>query len=86
VSATNASRVTTDAARARWIDQRTRAVAVDFLLYSPDAGLVGAFDLLFEVAPGGVVFPAVAVSAFLPDRFPIATSADRLNILLQVRR
>ena len=50
VAAGNASRTAAALAAARWLDACTRAVVVSFVLYSPDADVVGIVDLLFEVS------------------------------------
>ncbi len=46
--------ITADSPPARGIDLRTHPTATDFLFFAFDAVLVGDFDPLFEMAPGGV--------------------------------
>ena len=64
VAAGNASRTAAALAAARWLDARTRAVVVSFVLYSPDADMVGIVDLLFEVRGAGC---RRATAATFPD-------------------
>ncbi|KAK9506872.1 hypothetical protein O3M35_008727 [Rhynocoris fuscipes] len=40
-----------------WIDRGTRVVFIDFVLYTPDANLLSAVELMLEMPPGGGVIP-----------------------------
>ncbi|XP_013390791.1 polycystic kidney disease protein 1-like 2 [Lingula anatina] len=41
----------------KWIDQRTRAVFLEFTLYNPQVNLFSVAQLLFEFHPTGAIFP-----------------------------
>ncbi|XP_073985948.1 polycystin-2-like isoform X2 [Rhodnius prolixus] len=47
-----------DLEKRRWIDRATRAVFIDFTVYSPDVDLFSAVKLVMELPPSGGVFPS----------------------------
>ncbi|KAJ1491462.1 Polycystin cation channel, partial [Baffinella frigidus] len=68
----------------RWLDTKTRAVIVDFVVYSPNADLSVVIHVIFEILPGGVVDSVIHVEAIALDRYPLASQHDFVLAALEV--
>ena len=49
-----------------WVDDATRVVFVEFLVYNPNINLFNAMQIIFEYSAGGLVYPWCR---FLPIAF-----------------
>jgi hypothetical protein len=75
-SLANATEKLADLMAGRWIDRHTRAIFVEFALYSVTTNLLAPISLSLELPAGGGVIPFIGVSTIRAENlFPTATSS-----------
>ncbi|XP_072177058.1 polycystin-1-like protein 2 [Diadema setosum] len=65
----------------RWLDEYTRAVFIEWTVFSPDAGLLCICTVLFEASMMGNVVTSSQFESF--RMFSIETVIDKVNLALQ---
>ena len=84
LSSENAAKIIDDLDKQQFFDPKTRAIFLDFLVYSPDDDIFASCRVAMEFIAGGVVFPTVFVYGFLLDRYPETGSSVKVGLELFV--
>ena len=64
----------------KWVDVKTRAVFVDFSMYSPNVDLFAATRIVFEFFPTGVVSPYGTTRSIILNRYAMKTVTDFIQV------